>query len=139
MNRLKIMMVSIVCACSFSSTALAENSQALQGLKLGFGYDMGLGITAQDDNINVFLGNDGLAIDYKFIRNNVAGSIPTHVYLGVGGYAGFGGSLGARIPVGIEGRFTPEFDAYAHVIPELNLINDVKFGLGAGLGVRYKF
>ena len=138
-NSVKLMMLSSIVACSLTPFAYADGANGLQGIKLGFGYDLGLGITGQMGNLNGFLGNDGLAVDYKFVRNSVAGSIPTHVYMGIGGYAGWDGGIGARVPVGIEARFTPDFDAYAQVIPELNLINDVRFGLGAGLGVRYQF
>lgn len=134
----KLIILSSIVACSLSSLAHAD-ANGLQGMKLGFGYDLGLGITGQMGNYNGFVGNDGLAIDYKFVKNSVAGSIPTHVYMAGGGYAGWDGNIGVRVPVGLEARFTPEFDAYVQVIPELNLINDVRFGLGAGLGVRYQF
>lgn len=101
-NNLKVLALSTCFACSLNTAVYADNINSLEGIKLGFGYDMGLGITAQTQNINGFLGNDGL-------------------------------------PVGLQANFANNFDAYAQIIPELEIGKDTGFGLGIGLGIRHQF
>jgi hypothetical protein len=134
---LKTIIFSTVMACSLTSTAYAAN-----GIKLGFGYDMGLGITAQLNKFNGFIGNSGIAVDYILAKENiknVQGSVPFRWYIGAGGYAEWKESAGGRMPIGIEAGFARSLDAYVQIIPELKLVDDVRFGLGAGFGVRYQF
>jgi hypothetical protein len=104
----------------------------LQGIKLGFGYDLGLGLTAQTNKFNGFIGNGGVAAGYILAKENIKNieaSIPLYWYIGAG----------ARMPVGLEAAFAKKLDVYVQIIPEVKLVDDVKFGLGAGFGVRYKF
>ncbi len=136
---LKTIVLSAICTCTLNSIAYAENTAALQGIKLGFGHDMGLGIALQKDKINGFVGNHGLAVDYKVVAEKLEASIPAQWYIGAGGFAQWDGDLGGRLPIGIEASFAKGFDAYAQIIPELKLVNDLGFGLGAGLAVRYQF
>ena len=141
-NYLKTMVMSAICACSLTSMVYAEDTNALQGIKIGFGADMGLGITAQMGKYNGFFGNDGLAVDYTLIKEKLGekpSATPVHWYIGAGGYGKWNGGIGARVPVGIEISFAERFDAYAQVTPELQITDGTKFGLGAGLGVRYQF
>jgi len=106
---------------------------------------MGFGLTAQLDRFNGFIGNDGLAVDYILVKEkiqNIESTIPFQWYIGAGGYVDWDGKdtdFGARVPVGIEATFATGWDVYAQVIPDLEIVNDFEFGLGAGLGVRYQF
>lgn len=45
-NNLKVLVLSTCFACSLNTAVYADNINSLEGIKLGFGYDMGLGITA---------------------------------------------------------------------------------------------
>jgi len=139
---LKAIVLSSICACLLSTTVTAEEANALQGVKLGFGYDMGFGMTAQLDKFNGFIGNDGLAVDYVIVKEkieNIDSTIPFQWYIGAGGFVEWDGDLGGRVPVGIEASFATGWDVYAQIIPDLEIVDDFKFGVGAGLGVRYQF
>ncbi len=141
-SHVKTLLLSTLCACSLSSVTYAEEANALQGIKIGFGADMGLGVAAQMGNYNGFLGNDGLAIDYTLIKEKLGkkpSATPVHWYLGAGGYGQWNGGIGARVPVGIEISFAERFDAYAQVAPELQITDGTKFGFGGGFAVRYQF
>lgn len=138
-NNLKVLALSTIFACSLNTAARAENVNSLEGVKLGFGYDMGLGITAQTQNINAFLGNDGLAVDYLLVREGIKGSVPAQWYIGAGGFAEWSGDFGVRLPVGLQANFANNFDAYTQIIPELEIGKDTGFGLGIGLGIRHQF
>jgi hypothetical protein len=39
----------------------------------------------------------------------------------------------------LEAYFAKKLDAYVQIIPEFQLVDDVKFGLCTGLGVRDEF
>jgi hypothetical protein len=139
---LKAMVFTSMVACLLNSAAYAESNNTLQGIKLGFGYDLGLGLTAQTNKFNGFIGNSGVAADYILVKDNIQNieaSIPLYWYIGAGGYAEWKGDAGARMPAGLEAAFAKKLDAYVQIIPEFKLVEDVKFGLGAGFGVRYKF
>lgn len=138
-KNLKVLLLSSIITCSLNTAVHAENVNSLEGIKLGFGYDMGLGITAQTKNINGFLGNDGLAVDYMVVRESIQASVPVQWYIGAGGFAEWDGDFGVRLPVGLQANFANNFDAYTHVIPELEIGRDTGFGLGIGLGVRHQF
>ena len=139
---LKAMVLGSICAYSLSPVVHAENTNVLQGVKLGFGYDLGFGMTAQLGQFNGFIGNDGLAVDYVIVKEkieNIDSTIPFQWYIGAGGFAEWDGDFGVRAPVGIEASFTTGWDIYVQIIPELEIVDDFEFGLGAGLGVRYQF
>jgi hypothetical protein len=57
--------------CLLNSAASAESNSVLQGIKLGFGYDLGLGLTAQTNKFNEFIGNGGVAADYILVKENI--------------------------------------------------------------------
>ncbi len=48
------------------------------------GVDQGFGVSAQFDNINVFVGNDGFSADYLFEQGSFSKDIPFNWYLGAG-------------------------------------------------------
>lgn len=135
-NSIKAIVFSSICACALSSTASAE------GVKIGFGTDMGLGIAAQMGKLNGFFGNDGIAVDYIIVKKKLGkkpSATPVNWYAGAGGFGEWNGGAGVRAPIGIEISFAERLDAYAQVTPELKIIDGSKFGFGGGLGVRYQF
>ena len=140
----------LILSLIFSGTALPEESLQkrinLKGIKLGFGFDRGFGVTGSWRQFNGFVGNDGVAVDYIFKKQefkstdpnfNVKG--PLFFYVGGGGYVDWDGDFGARLPVGGEYYFAENLDVYVQLIPRLRFNHDAKFGLGAGLGMRYRF
>ena len=129
--------VFIISLMSFG-TALSEESP-LKGMKLGFGFDRGLGVTGTLGDFNGFLGNDGVAVDYIFQKQKLNEKDPLFWYIGGGGYIDWDGDFGARFPVGGEFYFAENLDAYVQVIPNLRINHSAHFGLDVGIGVRYQF
>jgi len=138
MNYIKATISVLIIATVFLGTAHAEES-SWKGLKLGFGADRGLGISGSLGQFNGFVGNDGLAVDYLFMKEKLESEYPLHWYIGGGGYVDWDGDFGVRAPVGAEFAFAKNVDAYAQVIPHLRLNHDAKFKLGIGIGIRYQF
>ena len=136
--------LSFICAVLLIATAYAEDN-ALQGIKLGFGFDRDFGITGAIGDFNGFLGNDGVAVDYIFVKQKLDEANPLYWYVGGGGFIDWDGDFGARLPVGGELYFAENFDAYAQLIPRLRFNNNSKdnrrtnFGLDFAIGVRYQF
>jgi hypothetical protein len=114
---------------------------ALKGAKLGFAFDRGFGAIGTMDKFNLFIGNDGAAVDYLFkndpLKTDLKG--PVSWYIGGGAYADWDSDRGVRLPVGLQWRFVREFDMFAQLIPRLRLNNDARFGLDAAIGIRYLF
>jgi hypothetical protein len=138
LNLIKATTSVVIISIVFFCPAYAEKN-SLQGMKLGFGVDRGLGITGSIGQFNGFIGNDGVAVDYLFMQEKLESDYPLHWYIGGGGYIDWDGDFGARVPIGAEFAFAENVDAYAQVIPDLRFNHDAKFGLGIGLGVRYRF
>ncbi len=113
----------------------------LQGVRLGFAFDRGFGLTATKDDFNGFIGNDGFALDYIVRKEPLKLELQGEMqwYLGGGGYLDWDGDFGARLPVGAEWHFSRDFDLYVQVMPGLQFADDFKFVLDAALGVRYQF
>lgn len=136
MNKISKGLVCVAFVCATSS-ALAAN-------KIGVAVDQGFGVTGQFDNINAFVGNDGISGDYIFKQGDFRKDIPITWYVGAGGYYNWGGddNIGARVPLGVTFPFADKWDLYGQVAPSLDLNvdkDDLKFGLGLALGVRYAF
>lgn len=141
MHIIKTTVLSAIFVLMLIGTAQAEDS-VLKGVKLGFGFDRGFGITGSMGKFNGFLGNDGFAVDYIFNKAALKVDVDAPVlwYIGVGGYGDWGdGDLGVRMPVGVEVTFAERVDAYAQVIPRFRFNNNADFGLDVGIGVRYAF
>ena len=136
----KTIAFGFIFALTLISTTHAEES-AMKGVKLGFGYDRGFGITGSLGNFYGFIGNDGVAVDYIFYKEKLKVEVdaPVHWYVGAGGYVDWKDDFGARLPVGAEVKFAKNVDAYAQAIPRVRVNNGANFGLGLGIGVRYIF
>ena len=119
-------------------TAQSEES-ALKGIKLGFGFDQGFGVTGAMGKFNGFIGNDGVAVDYIFKKQKLNEKDPLYWYIGGGGYFDWDDEIGVRLPIGGEFYFAENLDVYAQIIPRLRVNNDAKFALDVGIGIRYQF
>jgi len=133
-------MVSAVYAFLPINSVQAEDS-AMQGVKLGFAFDQGFGVTGSLKNFNGFVGNDGFAIDYIFHKEPLKLEAPGQMfwYIGAGGYHDWDSDTGVRVPIGAEWDFAKSLDAYAQIIPGARVNNDAEFNLDAAIGIRYQF
>lgn len=141
MRIMKTAVLSFIFAVMLIGTVQAEDAP-LKGIKLGFGFDRGFGITGSMGKFNGFLGDDGVAVDYLFKKDALKAegiNVPMSWYVGAGGYGDWDGDLGVRLPVGLEMGFAKRVDGYAQVIPRFRFNNDTDFGLDFGIGVRYLF
>lgn len=140
MNIYKIAILSLIYGLMLCGTAQSEDAP-LKGIKLGFGFDRGLGIVGAIGNFNGFIGNDGASVDYVLKKEEFKSEEPTPLYwfVAAGGYGDWDGDFGVRLPVGGEIYFAKNLDAYAQLIPRLRVNNDAKFGLDFAAGVRYQF
>lgn len=125
------------------ATTMVISSTASAAVKVGLGFDQGFGVTAQFNNINAFLGDDGVAGDYIFKRGSFGEDVPVNWYIGGGAFIGWDHGVGVRLPLGLNMAFNSKWDAYFQVHPELDFdhgaASETKFGIDAGLGVRYRF
>jgi len=111
--------------------------------KLGFGFDQGLGLTVQFDNINTFLGKDGIAADYIFKKHALNDEIPFNLTLGGGIFVGWHNGAGLRLPLGLNMVFNAKWEAYVQVHPALDFDHgknsNTHFIIDTAIGVRYRF
>ena len=133
-------------------TQFEENLSAL-GIKAGVAFDQGFGITAQfDNNINAFIGNDGVSVDYILKQGPLDLDVVINWYVGVGGAINWNdhgnndNSYSVRVPLGASLPFAKSWNVYGQIAPDFVLIdrhndndNDVEFGADLALGVRYAF
>lgn len=128
--------MSIVMSMFISNAASAA-------VKVGVGFDQGFGVTAQFNNINAFVGNDGIAGDYIFKRGTFGEDVPFNWYVGGGAFLGWDHGAGVRLPLGIRIPFNTQWDGYFQVHPELDFDHgsrsDVKLTADAAFGVRVRF
>ena len=118
-------------------------STAASAVKVGVGFDQGFGVTAQFENINAFVGNDGIAADYIFKRGSFNEDTPFNWYVAGGAFLGWDHGAGLRLPLGINMPFSAKWDGYFQVFPELDFDHgnnsDTNFSANAAIGVRYRF
>ncbi|MBY6186539.1 hypothetical protein KUV89_07915 [Marinobacter hydrocarbonoclasticus] len=123
-------------------TLMAASSAAQARIEAGFGYDQGLGVMLQLNNqINAFVGNDGLAVDYLFARGNVdqVEEMPVRWYVGGGAFVGWDDGYGVRVPFGLELQMSQRWEAYVQIAPDLDFDDSAKFGVDGAIGIRYTF
>ncbi|GEM79528.1 hypothetical protein [Vibrio superstes] len=133
-NRLSLTFIATILSAGFAA------SSANASVKLGMGIDQGLGMNLKFDNtVNLFAGNDGMALDYHFARGSLSSSAPLGWYVGVGGYYEWNDNFGMRLPVGLDWSFASNWNLTAQFSPELQVHHKTKFKFGAGLGVSYQF
>ena len=132
-----------------AATLIASSIVNAGDIGVGIASDMGFGVTAQYKGmINAQLGHAGIAIDYLFLPDNkikinkdLPGSLSWYVGAGAGFFfgewTGHNGDIDFRLPVGLDWDFHKQWDAYLQVIPALRVDDNIGFGIGAALGVRY--
>lgn len=132
----KSILTLVVAGMLISNTANAA-------FKLGFGYDQGLGMIAQVENLNVFVGNDGFAGDLILNGGSFGSDVPFNWYVGGGAFFGWDHGAGVRMPLGIRIPLNANLDSYVQVHPELDFDSghdsSVKFGMDMSLGIRVSF
>ncbi|NRD74735.1 hypothetical protein HQQ94_16215 [Shewanella sp. VB17] len=136
---MRTLIMSLLCASGLFSIAVNANAT-----KVGFGFDQGLGVTGQFNNINAFVGNDGVSADYLFAQGNFNSDIPFKWYVGAGGFYNWNDNeeFGVRVPFGVTLPFAKKWDLMAQVSPDLahrDHQDDFEFGVGAALAIRYSF
>ncbi|WP_028864540.1 hypothetical protein [Psychromonas aquimarina] len=132
---MKKALIGLTCLAALFTTTAANAD-----IKAGFAFDQGFGITAQFDNINTFVGNDGVSIDYIFKQGTFTqDDIPFNWYVGGGAFAGWDDGYGVRLPLGVTLPFAQQWELYGQVSPDLDFDDSFKFGVDAALGVRYAF
>lgn len=137
----------VLVLCSIGLLAVSASSMAAERkntTKVGFGFDQGFGITGQLNDINAFIGNDGLSADYLFKQGRYEADLPFTWYVGGGAYYNWDSSdnLGLRLPLGLTLPFAKQWEVYGQVAPELDYNlqhNDLKFQVGVAVGIRYAF
>ena len=133
---MKKYLLAIIASSMFISTAASA-------VKVGLGFDQGFGVTAQFDNINAFVGNDGISGDYIFKRGSFSEDTPFNWYVAGGAFLGWDHGAGIRLPLGINMSFDSRWDGYFQVFPELDFDHgsksDVKLSADLAVGVRYRF
>ena len=66
----------------------------------------GFGVAGQFDNINAFIDNDAISVDYIFKQGDVAKELPFNGYVGASYNCGGRDNVGARVPLGVTLSFT---------------------------------
>ncbi len=126
-----------------AALTLAVASTAAEAkIEVGFGYDQGLGVMLQlNDQINGFVGNDGMTVDYLFARGAVTQieEMPVSWYVGGGAFVEWDDGYGVRVPFGLELHMTPRWEGYVQLAPELDFDGKEKFGVDGAIGIRYRF
>lgn len=113
---------------------------AYASVKAGMGVDLGLGVNLKvDDTVNVFIGNDGFALDYHFETGVFSSGEPVRYFVGVGGWTDWDDDFGVRVPLGLDWRFAPSWNLTGQLNPALQVQDKTKFKIGVGLGVTYQF
>ncbi|RHW75870.1 hypothetical protein [Colwellia sp. RSH04] len=125
------------------TTSLLISSAANASVKVGLGFDQGFGVTAQFNNINAFVGNDGIAGDYIFKRGSFNEDTPFNWYVAGGAFLGWDHGVGVRLPLGLNMAFDSKWDGYLQFQPELDFDHgknsDTNFSADFSIGVRYRF
>jgi hypothetical protein len=64
-----------------------------------------------------------------------------HWYIGLGAKVRVNGdaNLGFRVPIGLYHFFSKKFELFGELAPGILLIDETKFDVGGGIGLRYHF
>ncbi len=123
--------------------ASAQTSSAETGIGLQFGEPTNVGLSVRLDNIALgigwsFSGDGFLAIDadYWLMKNNLSQNLDWFAGLGVGVRLGSPLDLGARVPIGLQWMAAKNIEVFGQIVPELQIIDELKFKFGGAIGVR---
>jgi hypothetical protein len=136
---MKKLIMSFICTISLLTTVITANAA-----KVGLGFDQGFGVAGQFNNINLFVGNNGVSGDYLLEQGSIDKNIPLNYYLGAGLFYQWHNNdeFGIRVPLGLTIPFAQKFDAFAQLSPNLGYKDEkdeLRFSLSAAIGIRYAF
>ena len=138
----KIIVPAALCSrFALNSLPTFAESTMPQGLSAGMAWDQGLSAVLEiEDQYRFTVGNDGAAFDYLFKKGNFNANTPLTWYGGVGGWGSWDDDeFGPRVPLGVDWAFSPGWNMYGQVHPELDLDSGPDLQIGAALGVTYSF
>ncbi|SET08014.1 hypothetical protein [Thalassotalea agarivorans] len=131
---MKKRVLASLCAATMLFTHAAHAN-----VKVGVAADMGISVTSQfNGNMNLIVGDDGMAFDYLFMNGKVADS-EVDWYIGGGAWANWNNGWGVRVPLGVEWSFAKGWDVYGQVHPTVDFDFDTDFDFDGALGVRFSF
>lgn len=138
----KIIVPAALCSLfALNSLPTFAESTMPQGLSAGMAWDQGLSAVLEiEDQYRFTVGNDGAAFDYLFKKGNFNANTLLTWYVGVGGWGSWDDDeFGPRVPLGVDWAFSPGWNMYGQVHPELDLDSGPDLQIGAALGVTYSF
>ncbi len=117
-----------------------DSTSSTTPFSIGMAVDQQLSVVIQyDDKVNFIVGNEGAAIDYFLKRGRLTDEHPIDWYVGAGIWGEWDDDFGVRVPLGAEWNFYDGWDTYAQIQPELNMHKGWELGIGAAIGIKYKF
>lgn len=132
-----------------SDIALAKDtgkSSSKTNIRVGIGYDLDIGLTAQYKGYSLFVSNDGFAMDVRY-QNFHNDKKTMHLYFDFGGFLeNYHGNdsnrddrVGIRAPIGMTFGMAKNLQAYIQAVPNYDFNNDQGFGVDGAIGIRYRF
>ncbi|ABM05090.1 conserved hypothetical protein [Psychromonas ingrahamii 37] len=139
---MKRLIMIFICTVGLLTAAMSVN--AANAAKVGFGFDQGFGVAGQFNNLNGFVGNDGISGDYLLKQGTFANDLSFNYYMGGGAFYKWHHDdiFGLRAPLGLTLPFAPQFDVFAQISPNVGYKEnkeELRFALSAAIGVRYAF
>lgn len=138
---MKVKNIAVIATAMVSQMAIAESVDSYP-FEVGMALDQSLSAVIRvDDKVNVVLGNDGVAVDYFLKTGQFDTEEPASWYVGVGGWNEWGSdkSFGVRVPLGINYQIVDNWKGYAQIHPELDMNDGLELGIGAAIGIMYRF
>ncbi|GAL35836.1 hypothetical protein JCM19240_4771 [Vibrio maritimus] len=121
-------------------TPIASYANTGKPLAVGMAYDRGLSaVIDYNQQVKFAAGNEGIALDYTFLKGQFDSSTPLSWYIAGGAYFDWDSDFGARIPLGMNLNFANNWKLYGQIHPEVKLNDGLKLDIGAALGVTYNF
>jgi hypothetical protein len=127
---------------STASLGIGLGDPAAVDLKLwtgrSSGFDFGIGVEQFADILGLYAEYEHGLVEFPLGRSGARGAF----YLGAGGALAFTRNetrLAAVIPVGFDFRFRIPLDLFIEGRPGIGILHRPVFGIGAQIGLRYRF